>query len=733
MASRVFLSCAAGDEPFRAELEKHLAPLRREGAAIVWDDHQASAAEDRRAGFEAQLDAADVILFLVTADLLASDTLHDEQIHRALERSQSSGACVVPVLVRPCMWRLGAFAKLQPLPRNGKAVASWPDRDDAWVDVVEGVLALLATTSSSPRASAAMGGRVTGVFVGREKELAALRAALLPVEGAPCPVAVCALHGMAGVGKSYLADRFAAEHAESFPGGAVRLVLDPGEHAEAPTADALLANIARQLGLPERPDPGPIAARLRNPRTLLHIENADSFATAGAAASVAASLTPAAILVTGRYREMGRTMGFLQVDVSVLAPAQSLELLEKEMGRRITTEERPAFMRFADALGHLPLALSLAADYLREGYTPDTFLELLRAEGFHVAPLDPAHPALLADHARAIVGHAFELSLGMLRGALGKGAERLLPGFFALGHAPTAGVGPSLGAAIAGLPEGDFLRVTTLASRHSLLERVAGTRAMWAMHPLLAEIGRDRSDGAAALGRMTEWFVARLEPAVDASGVAHGPRWAEVLAEIAGLVAWLPVVPHEALSRVVLVSSRFAIRFGPFDAWQHFCERALPVLRDPAVRSEALLTLADVAESAGDLDRALSVAQEKVALDRSQGWLRGAALAAGQIADVLDARGDPDEALRIYHEDVLSVFEELGDEHRCAIAHGKIAEILRALDELDDALHIYRAEVLPVYERLGDVRERAIALGGIADILKARATSLMLRVTRVRS
>jgi hypothetical protein len=719
MARRVFLSYAAIDEPFRAELEKHLAPLRREAAAVVWDDHQVVAGEERRAALEAQLDAADVILLLVTADLLASEELHHEQVQRALARAPTSGARVVPVLVRPCVWRLGALAELQPLPRNGNAVTSWANRDEAWVDVVEGVLAAFAEAPARANAGAAMGGRVTWVFVGREKELAALRAALLPSEGAPRSVAICALYGMAGVGKSYLADRFAAEHADRFPGGAVRLVLEPGEDAQAPSVDALFTAIARQLGLPERPDPKPIAARLRSPRALLHIENADSFATAGAAARVADSLSPAAILVTGRYREMGR-MRFVQVDVAVFAPAQSLELLEQQMGQPIATEERPAFTRLAAALGHLPLALSLAADYLREGYTPDAFLELLRAQDFDVAPLDPAHSALLGDQARAIVGRAFELSIGMLRCALGKDAERMIAGFLALGHAPAAGFGVSLGAAIAGLGERDFLRMATTASLHSLLDRVAGTRARWTLHPLIAEMGRRRSDGKAALGRMTDWFVDRLDPAIDTHDVAHGPRWAEIRTEVAALTAWLPVVPEADLSRTVIVASRFAIREGPFDAWQRFCERALGVLREPNARSHALFVLVHVAQKAGDLDRAFSAAQEKVAFDCSQGWLGYAANATSKMADILALRGTLDDALRLLREEVLPVYEALADVRSRAMVVGHLASILESKGELAEALRIRRQEELPVFKELGDVRQHTLTLGGIADNLGAQ-------------
>jgi hypothetical protein len=63
------------------------------------------------------------------------------------------------------------------------------------------------------------------VFVGRERELEELNKELLPSERRP--VALCAVHGMPGVGKSHLAAHFATLHAEAFPGGCWRLMLNP--------------------------------------------------------------------------------------------------------------------------------------------------------------------------------------------------------------------------------------------------------------------------------------------------------------------------------------------------------------------------------------------------------------------------------------------------------------------------------------------------------------------------
>ena len=51
--------------------------------------------------------------------------------------------------------------------------------------------------------------------------------------------------------------------------------------------------------------------------------------------------------------------------------------------------------------------------------------------------------------------------------------------------------------------------------------------------------------------------------------------------------------------------------------------------------------------------------------------------------------------------------DRLQDIRSRAVILGPIADALAWRGELDEALRIYREEVLPVYERLGDVRSRA--------------------------
>ena len=145
--------------------------------------------------------------------------------------------------------------------------------------------------------------RVEDLFVGRRTERESLAAAVFPATGTRRPVVVS---GMAGVGKSYLVDRFYWENMARFPGGYVRLALDPDNPA---SAAELLATLRDRLKLPASDDVG-LALRLSTPLTLVHIENADSFDAGRVVGDLAATLPGCALVVSARLRDLGFSAGF---------------------------------------------------------------------------------------------------------------------------------------------------------------------------------------------------------------------------------------------------------------------------------------------------------------------------------------------------------------------------------------------------------------------------------------
>ena len=80
-----------------------------------------------------------MILFLVSADFLATRYCRDIEIARAMERHEAGTARVIPIILRPVDWHTAPFGKLQALPRNGKPVTTWKNRDEAFADIARGI------------------------------------------------------------------------------------------------------------------------------------------------------------------------------------------------------------------------------------------------------------------------------------------------------------------------------------------------------------------------------------------------------------------------------------------------------------------------------------------------------------------------------------------------------------------------------------------------------------------
>ena len=147
-----FVSYSRRDERHRARLEVGLATLRRQGLIADWYDRKIGAGTEWAGEIDARLNAARLILLLVSADFLASDYARDKEMARAMDRHDAGEARVIPIILRPCDWHSAAFGRLQALPRDGKPVTRWADRDEAWLDVVDGIRTALAALSAHPLA-----------------------------------------------------------------------------------------------------------------------------------------------------------------------------------------------------------------------------------------------------------------------------------------------------------------------------------------------------------------------------------------------------------------------------------------------------------------------------------------------------------------------------------------------------------------------------------------------------
>ncbi|ALF56258.1 NB-ARC domain-containing protein [Nostoc piscinale CENA21] len=249
-------------------------------------------------------------------------------------------------------------------------------------------------------------------FVGRETELQNLHRLLRDNQ----QVAIAAIAGMAGVGKTELALQYANSHRVTYQGGICWLsaVQDVGVQ---------LVDFARnklQLNIPDDLD---LAARVQYCLTkwhegevLLVIDNVTNYRE-----EVRCYLES----VPARFKQLITTREKLQppivrLDLDVLTPLAAMQLLKSIIGRERLRREPLVARRLCKWLGYLPLGLELVGRYLLgdEELSLAEMLQDLENERLKNPALDEAQPEMTA---KLGVAAAFELSWRRLR----ENAQRL--------------------------------------------------------------------------------------------------------------------------------------------------------------------------------------------------------------------------------------------------------------------------------------------------------------------
>jgi hypothetical protein len=135
LMAKLFFSYCHADEALRDRLEVHLALMKNQGLIETWHDRAITAGSNVDAAIDENLESADVILLLVSADFNASRYCFSIEMKRALERHAEGSARVIPVILEPCDWHSAPFGKLLAVPKDGKAVTTWANQAEAWSDV----------------------------------------------------------------------------------------------------------------------------------------------------------------------------------------------------------------------------------------------------------------------------------------------------------------------------------------------------------------------------------------------------------------------------------------------------------------------------------------------------------------------------------------------------------------------------------------------------------------------
>jgi len=146
---KIFFSYAHEDEDLRDELAKHLSILERQGVISAWHDRKIPAGSEWADEIDENLNIAQIILLLVSSDFNASDYCYGIEMERAIERHNAGEARVIPIILRDVVWKGAPFSKLQALPKGAKPVTSWANQDEAFADVVRGILNAIESVDQS--------------------------------------------------------------------------------------------------------------------------------------------------------------------------------------------------------------------------------------------------------------------------------------------------------------------------------------------------------------------------------------------------------------------------------------------------------------------------------------------------------------------------------------------------------------------------------------------------------
>ncbi|MEK7408894.1 MAG: toll/interleukin-1 receptor domain-containing protein, partial [Acidobacteriota bacterium] len=137
---KVFCSYSHRDRNLKEALEAHFASLRLAGRiSDFWSDDEITAGTEFDPLIRRELEAAHIILLLLSADYFNSHYCWNIEAQAAMELHDGAKARVVPVLLRHVNWQVTPIKKYSVLPKNLTPATAWQDQDAVFRHVVEEV------------------------------------------------------------------------------------------------------------------------------------------------------------------------------------------------------------------------------------------------------------------------------------------------------------------------------------------------------------------------------------------------------------------------------------------------------------------------------------------------------------------------------------------------------------------------------------------------------------------
>jgi len=143
----VFMLYAEEDDDLKMQLESHLSLLNQQGHIDLWHEGKMGYSKNPEAAISDHLQKSQLILLLISANFLVPEVYgkYEADLRAAYQRQQNGKTQIIPVILRPCLWRLDILEKLEPLPKGGYPVRSrhWESHDLAFQNIALGILNII--------------------------------------------------------------------------------------------------------------------------------------------------------------------------------------------------------------------------------------------------------------------------------------------------------------------------------------------------------------------------------------------------------------------------------------------------------------------------------------------------------------------------------------------------------------------------------------------------------------
>lgn len=568
-------------------------------------------------------------------------------------------------------------------------------------------------------------------FTGRQEELARIRDFLLAgrradaggdrARGGPdgrSAARTVAVSGQAGVGKTSLAVHAAYEVSAAYPDG--QLFADMGRFADpAHGAHEVRGGFLRALGvsgqhIPDDPEERAklYRTRLASARALIVLDNA---ANERQVACLSPSGSGCAVITTSRRRATGLP-GACQVDLDVMDPVRSAELLTHIVGAERAAAEPEPVKALVRLCGGLPLALRIAGARLaaKRHWQIGHLVERLDDEPQKLSELV---------HGNLQVRGCLRVAYDDLAPAARRLFRRLamlrtpdFPGWVAAALCP------------GGMPDAENVLEDLVDAR--MLEAFGGAPARTAryrFHGLVRAFARERLHEEEPVEEQRPALARALGGWLSLAGAAH-------LREYGGDYLTL----HGPAARDPLPTAVYERQLARPMAWFESERRSLTAAVRQAAEHDLPELCWDLALSATTLFRARGytadwreTARTAAAAAARAGLRRGTA-ASHYSLGCLDLTMEHADSAKAHLDTALGLFTEIGDEHGTGLA-------LRALGQWHqlggrlEAAHRDWSAALGSLRRAGDRIGEAYVLHDIAEARMAAGKYRLARKPLVRA